>query len=109
MNAKQIETFKQAVIAAVDKHLADGGTLSIGTFGSGECRCPISCLMGIDEPEDNSSRALVEHLSKKMGFDLSDEEVWSFIDGFDGNSWRHDNTMKSLGRELRNKYRPDAP
>jgi hypothetical protein len=106
MTPEQLAIFKETVTAAVDKHLANGGILSVGTFGSGDCRCPISCLMVEDRPKDDSSGALVGFLSKKMGFGLSDEQIWSFINGFDGSRWGGDSAMRRLGQEFRNKYRP---
>jgi hypothetical protein len=113
MNSEQFIIFKQTLIQAVDQHLASGGTLSIGTFGSSQCLCPISCLIGEEgrSSKDKSSRALVNFISNKMSFSVSEKEIWDFIDGFDTDFayGKIDTAMRCLGKELRGKYLHHLP
>jgi hypothetical protein len=110
MNSEQFIIFKQALIQAVDQHLASGGTLSVGTFGSGQCLCPISCLVGKEGQNlgDKSSKALRELISNQMSFPVFDTEIWDFINGFDDGfvSRDTDSPMRLFGRAMRHKYRP---
>ena len=106
MNADQFQSFKQQIIAAVDKHLAEGGTIATGGFGAGKCLCPLSCLGGENL---GGTKPTYQSLTEQLGFLVSDDEVWGFILAFDGGEYfesHHDTAMKMLGVELRNKYLP---
>ena len=108
MYTDQFETFKQALVAAVEEHLAAGGTLATGTFGKGTCLCPLSCLLGKEwqTAADRSGKGLEQVFYNKMGFSISNDEMWSFIGGYDHTGFDTDKsqTMRDLGQEIRKKY-----
>jgi hypothetical protein len=103
MTPEQVEQFRSAMTAAVEDHLAKGGTLCSGAFGNDDkIRCPISCLL--DTSITSESRP--ELITKKLGFQFSLGEMWIFIDSFDGRGWAKKSLLSQVGRELRQKYLP---
>jgi hypothetical protein len=99
MDSIQLGLFKQALIEACDKHLAIGGTIQSMLFGGGVCRCPIACLVV------NSGKGYRLPLCERMGFEISEDDFWNFLDGFDDSGIVHnDSEMYQLGVELRAKY-----
>jgi hypothetical protein len=106
MTKEHLKKFRSALIRAVNKHIKNGGELIIGSFGYNNTRmCPIGCLTGT--PTFNFTYEML--LSKKMGFKVSNKDMWSFIGGFD-NLWPgatvqpSNDDMFALGQEMREKY-----
>lgn len=105
MNPEQLKIFKQALIEATDKYIAEGGKVVPGRFSGNNSRCPMGCLLpSIDEP-------MFQVLTKQLGFEITDREVWDFVFGFDGSKGLTDLGLTDiesptylLGRELRAKY-----
>lgn len=100
MSPEQLAQFKQALIEATDQYLANGGRVAPGRFVSSRSCCPMGCLL----PEINEPMFLL--LTKKLGFEVTDREVWDFIFGFDGTRALVDDDSPAylLGRELHTKY-----
>ncbi len=100
MSPEQLEQFKQALIEASDKYIADGGKIIRGRFVSDSGRCPMGCLL----PE--IKLPMFQVLTNKFGFEITDQEVWDFVYGFDGSRALTDEESPTylLGRELRAKY-----
>lgn len=104
MTPEQLQQFEAAIVAAVDEHLAKGGTINRGHFGfNTDCKCPIACLLG-DLPPDQH---VADTLSQKMGFPC--DEAWNFIFGFDDGDPSprlSGDPLYQLGQKLRKKYLP---
>jgi hypothetical protein len=66
--------------------------------------CPIGCLVA-DTPGDDVI-GFEGRISKKLGFPVSVDEMWAFIEGFDNTRVLHKNIpqMRKLGEELRAQY-----
>jgi hypothetical protein len=98
MNKTQLKIFKSKLNKAIKAHLASGGTLISGSFGSGTTLCPITCLVS------ESCDSLEEALSEKLGFTFSPDDLWNFMDAFDYVKNRSTNPIQVIARELRKKY-----
>jgi len=106
MNQEQLNKFETLIIEAVEKHLASGGELVTGQFTSGvdnTCKCPISCII-----DPNNEKSYSEQLSDKIGFEITDHDMWAFIYGFDytGNNPDPKSRLFCFGHEMRQKYLP---
>jgi hypothetical protein len=109
MTPEQTQIFKDRIVQAVDAHIANGGILLSGCFGFRKtAMCPVSCVIGSPDLQGALSHKLVSNV---LGFDVSDEEVWSFIDGFDGNPHTVVGVpeLYQFGLELRQKYLNKGP
>jgi hypothetical protein len=108
MDKEQLESFKNQLSLAIEKHLASGGKLISGSFGVGNCLCPIACL--VNEPtspykfEKAYSRKYEKAVSEKLGFEVSSNEMWDFIGAFDDEDRLTINEVMVIGFELRKKY-----
>jgi hypothetical protein len=99
MNKKQLKKFRSMLIEAADAHLKSGGEITSGAFIRSENRCcPIGCVTGT---KDNLSYEVM--LKEKLGFNITNEEMWDFVFSFDG-VLRLENDLTKLGQELRKKY-----
>ncbi len=98
MSPEQLEQFKQALIEASDKYIAEGGRIAQGRFYGKYSRCPMGCLL----PEISEPMSRI--LTQKFGFEITDREVWDFVFGFDGSFVDDESPTYLLGRELRAKY-----
>lgn len=96
---------EKAICAAVDAWLAvPGHRLTAGTFGGGDgaaedCRCPLACLAGTTEH-------VVHVLASQRGIAHA-EELWAFVEGFDGIDAAYsarNRAAHEMGRRLRHKY-----
>ena len=100
--AEKIKRLRSLLVKACDKQVKAGKGIASGTFATndGDC-CPIQCAVG---PNVNDGYA--EALSKKLRFKFDEEDMWLFIDGFDGHAGNHsDDPVFKLGRALRAKYK----
>jgi hypothetical protein len=105
MNDEQFNQFRTAMTDACDAFVADGGTLITHEFGRKSTKrcCPIEALT---EGRDKQGM-FPEIITKHLGFAVSSEDMWVFIDGFDGVELREERRqqpMYLLGQELRAKY-----
>lgn len=99
MDNIQLGLFKQALMQACDHHIANGGTIQSMLFGGGNCRCPIACMVS------NFGKGYRQELCERMGFEITSDEFWNFIDGFDEAGFVNlDCPMFKLGTEFRKKY-----
>lgn len=105
MTPEQLKSVEQKITHAVEEHLATGGRLMAGTFRTGNDLCPIACLLKTAGRHD-----LIQGVSDQLGFRITDEQLWSFIAGFDGSSHFDatpsllDQDMLKLGKHMRQKY-----
>lgn len=106
MTPNKISALREMLIAAIDKHLAEGGTLISGKFHQHdpEACCPMYLL-------SQGQYGDIENVLAKMldieNIDQLDEDVWTFIYAFDNvkqNAIYLQSPMADLGRELRAKY-----
>lgn len=90
------------LVKSVNAHLKKGGKLISGGFEDRDGYCPIGiATLGVDELDFDKK------LSKKLGFRLTDKDMWSFIFGFDGGGkglLKDKDPFVSLGAALRKKY-----
>lgn len=111
MNPSQIKKFHDLLVEAADKHLAQGGTIISGTFGSGTRVCPIEAMV----PRDLKVRKFIrirDRLDEKVGFKISDKDFWLFVNTFDGYTGDTLDTLKGeeknpvvkMALRLRKKY-----
>jgi hypothetical protein len=118
LTIEHIDKLRSLLIAAIDKHIAGGGTIISGKFflipksttDNITACCPIYCLT--DSMYDNFERKVAQML----GIDIKTDndvytlldELWAFIHGFDGKPHGKANDrypdMVALGQELRAKY-----
>jgi hypothetical protein len=108
MKATDYSKFKKAIFAAVEKHIANGGKLVVGSFEKGSDRCPISCLTkGEPSKKDEYYWKASARISKTP---FTEGDLWCLIDGFDCNGLvpaeRKKTRMYKLGQQLRAKFLP---
>jgi hypothetical protein len=105
MTPDQLNTFKAAIVEAVEAYLATGKKITCMSFNDKDGkRCPIGCL-AFDEMSSLNLYRYSEAVSVKMSFTVSDTETWQFIDGFDGIGNRSVGTeLYEFGQEMRAKY-----
>ncbi len=100
---EKVKRLRERLVKACDAHVKSGKKVIAGHFHdtSIDGCCPIGCLVG-DPVDENYSDAL----RKKLKFGFTPEDMWAFIDGFDGNSQSiHIGAPEfKLGQELREKY-----
>jgi hypothetical protein len=107
LTQEQLDLFEEQITAAIDAHLARGGKLMVGGFYGADPNtlCPISCMTGACP-----KRGYDEALSRELSFDISYNEMFEFINGFDTptsfQSPTQDSPLFRLGRKLREKYLP---
>lgn len=99
--AEKVKRLRTLLVKACDKQIKAGKGIASGSFttGGGDC-CPIQCAVG---PNVDGGYAVA--LSKKLRFKFDEEDMWLFIDGFDGHTNNSDDPMFKLGRDLRAKYK----
>jgi hypothetical protein len=100
---EQIDELKAQMIAACDKHLAEGGTIICNSFvgimaGQEKHMCPLGCLSG--------GFNYFAKANEILGLPTySCKEIWDFVGGFDGSDrYLYPSLLTLLGRELRAKY-----
>jgi hypothetical protein len=115
MTPEQASTFKEYIIAAIEKQLAEGGRILSCAFGGRDYAreddptppyCPVACLIGgaLTGADDGSYH---DKVSETLGFEISCQELWSFIYAFDDHpqpSGMRDEAMAAVGTELRAIY-----
>jgi hypothetical protein len=107
MKATDYTKFKQALIKAIDKHLAKGGQLVAGDFGRGKRLCPISCLSG--DQFHSKGKEIDQAIAQKTDTSFTDTDMWEFVLGFDtaGHMKLSTSKMYKLGAKIRAKYLPE--
>lgn len=112
LTPEQIGIFENKITEAIDQYLATGGKLIAGSFGTFDhndqkmCMCPISCLIGM------GFLGFKNRISRKMGFQFTESNMWDFVDGFDHRKWCPESMnerLYQLGKKLREKYLPAQP
>lgn len=98
MTPEQLNKFKETIEAVADNFIMEGGNIIAGRFTEDEDQCPISCL-GVD-----LNQPLSDSISAIMGFPVTGEEVWGFVNGFDNNLSRYNQQTYQIGQQLRAKY-----
>lgn len=104
MGLTVIKKFEDALVTAADKFIANGGSITDGIFYSiaGKHYCPIGALTA----DDQEATSIYNKVLAK-GFDISEGQFWSFVNGFDGyrdEAIRDDEGYYKLGKKLRRKY-----
>ena len=106
MDSDQRKQFEELLTKACDAAIAEGNIIEDGTFNSGEgSLCPIGAVCrNIAEQRNRYD----EKLTAILGFFVSREDMWSFIDGFDVDRsehlFRQDPELYALGQKFRDKY-----
>ena len=104
MKITHFKKFKSALKKAVEAHLANGGKLATHLFREKDgTSCPIGCLINDDR---NKHLTYEESISQLLGIEISQEEMWEFIDGFDDGTI-HESDLYFLGRDFRRLYLKD--
>lgn len=98
--AEKVKRLRALLVRACNAHIKKGGEILDVGFKEDNACCPIRCAAGEPVVPYN------EKLSEKLKFNFSNDDMWSFIAGFDGHEpdeSRQDMFFK-LGVELRKKY-----
>jgi hypothetical protein len=105
-SAERLTIFRDKINAAVDAHIANGGKIVSLSFGCGtnEC-CPIGALIGKDYDLD---QFIYVQVANKLGFYFTNDDMWSFIEGFDNDGMGKITNMDlfSIGVKLRTRINP---
>jgi hypothetical protein len=105
MTPEKLQIFRTLLIIAIDKHLAEGGTLISHSFQKDDNKsyCPVYL---ITEGDFGHLDTVIGKLLDIKDLYEVDRDVWTFIHVFDGVEDRVDpqSPMVVLGRELRAKY-----
>ena len=108
MTPEQRIELKDLLTRSCEAVIADGKKITTGTFGfvGSQCFCPIGAAC-IDMWHVLGGYHGM--LSKKIGFEVSDLDMYAFIDGFDGGTHRQprhdqDPELFVMGQEFREKY-----
>mgnify|MGYP003559795648 CR=1 FL=1 len=114
MTPDQFTLFQDQLFLSVAKFLEEGGTLIDKSFGSTCSKCPLSILVGKDADSlSSSSVSVATSISQRLQIDLTKEEMWDFIAGYDQNnqastskynSPEAPNLLYELGKTIRNMY-----
>jgi len=97
MKITHFKKFKSALKKAVETHLANGGKLATHLFQEKDgFSCPIGCLIGKKDPYITYG----ESISNILGIQISQEEMWEFVNGFDSGTM-HGSNLYKLGIEFR--------
>src|ERR1700723_2641606 len=99
MLVKNIKKLRAALIKACDARIAEGKKIGQGSFTYCPVGLAIKGMQGI---------SYQDQLSEVVGFEVSLNEMFSFISGYD--NWLdiieyRDQKMFDLGKELREKYK----
>jgi hypothetical protein len=111
MNQQDRELFEQTLIKYADQHLANGGRIICGKFNGfteGEC-CPVAATMENffqTRSRDVHKEYCAQYLSSVLQMQISNDELFSFIFGFDGRSPEKgsDPECYQIGQKLRGLY-----
>jgi hypothetical protein len=104
MTPVQLNTFKTALVAAIEAHLASGGKISDRRFAYQNERCPIGCL-AFEEMATGIHNIYSQAVSAKLGFEVSTDEMYCFADGFDCcDNYNVGTELYYFGQQLRRKY-----
>jgi hypothetical protein len=104
MNEDQIIIFKAALVSSIEAHLQNGGVMSESRFVYNNERCPIACLAH-EEKKTGNHNLYYQAVSAKLGFEVSMDEMYCFMDGFDAIKNHNIGTeLYEFGQELRRKY-----
>lgn len=96
---QKVERLKKLLVKACNAHIKAGGKIVTGAFRNKKGCCPIYCAT---KTGNVGNFKLV--LEEKLGFSLSNIDLFAFIDGFDStHTWRA-NAESKLGKALRKKY-----
>jgi len=103
MTKEQLKKFRTALIRSCNAWIKAGYKLNTGTYDY----CPIDILT---RKVPDKSLSFPERLTRRLGFLVSEKDVYSFVCGFDGITGLDKrigtivNNAFLLGRELRKKY-----
>lgn len=103
--AEKAKKLRILLVRSVNAHIKKGGKLISGGFQDTKgAYCPIGCAT-IGVKNDGFHNKLAE----KLGFKLSEDDMWSFIYGFDNHgslslSLKDKNPFVVLGASLYKKY-----
>ena len=99
---QKVERLKKLLVKACNTHIKAGGKVVSGTFHNKKGCCPIYCATKTDG--DGNFRLALE---EKLGFKLTDINLFDFMSGFDypstSGTWKT-NAETKLGQALRKKY-----
>lgn len=100
MTPKQLQTFRQLLIQVCEEHLASGGKIIASYFNQSDGgRCPITCLT------NHWPLAFLLVALRSVNIEMSSNELWDFIKGFDSPIKDTINSeMSCLGKDLRTLY-----
>jgi hypothetical protein len=106
MKMDRVKAFEKLLIENIELFLSQGGVIIFGSFGiDPKYACPISTI-GLNSGTYLGTADLPEFIASKFELNISYQEIWSFIIGFDGKNHREQNQFFDLGMKLREKYSP---
>lgn len=110
----KVEEAKKKIRRRIKRYLKNGGRLRQGIFGSfsvkrgkiyTECTCAIgTCIVGNKRPLYLGILCLEEVDKEIRKFGLTQRQVNSFIDGFDGCGINRRSPWGRLGSEIRDEF-----
>ena len=105
MKPAQVKKFRSSLFRACNAFVKGGGKIDIGNF--------IYCPIGVATHKYGKGGVSVQtRLRRRLGFAVSNQDMWSFIRGFDGfipypngiNDGTTNMELYKLGQEFRKKY-----